>query len=324
LLVFAIAPPAKNQARSQAHADAVLADANAALQAGEADKALNMIDSALQSAQAGSTMAEAYNLKCRVLFTLDRFEDAAGECQHAVTLDDANSDYHLWLGRALGEKADRITFLKAYSVAKQARTEFERAVELNARNAPALADLGEFYASAPGVVGGGLDKAEGVAAKLDKVDPARAHELRARIAEQRKDYDAAEREFKQAVAVSAHPAFQWMTLASFFRRRERWTDMQSAVHAGASAAAKDKHASVSLYNGASVLVRANRETPLAVKMLEDYLAGANKTEEAPAFVADWRLARLHEQLGDAAAAQRDQQAALALAHDFKPTQGHGH
>ena len=56
-------------------------------------------------------------------------------------------------------------------------------------------------------------------------------------------------------------------------------------------------------------------------MLEDYLAGSAKTEEAPAFVAHVRLARIEEQLGDPAAANRERAAALALARGYKPAQG---
>jgi hypothetical protein len=56
-------------------------------------------------------------------------------------------------------------------------------------------------------------------------------------------------------------------------------------------------------------------------MLEDYLAGSQKTEEAPAFVAHNRLARLDDWLGDPTAANRERAAALALAHDYKPAQG---
>ena len=41
----------------------------------------------------------------------------------------------------------------------------------------------------------------------------------------------------------------------------------------------------------------NRDPALAAKMLEDYLAGSAKTEEAPAFVAHDRLAQLKQQLG---------------------------
>jgi tetratricopeptide (TPR) repeat protein len=302
---------------AQAQKD-TLAQANAALQAGEADKALEL----LQSSGAGS--AEAHNLTCRVRLTVEQWDTAANECQQAVNLDRQNSGYHLWLGRALGEKADRASFVSAYSLGKRVRQEFEEAVRLNPRNAEALADLGEFYYDAPGVVGGGTGKAEGVAAQLDKVDGARAQELRARIAEQRKDYGTAEREFKMAIAASAHPAFQWMTLASFYRRRENWTAMVSAVQSGISAAQRDKLSGVALYNGASTLTRANREPALAAKMLENYLAGANKTEEAPAFVAHVRLARLKQQLGDSTAAKREQAAALALAHEYKPAQDSKH
>jgi tetratricopeptide (TPR) repeat protein len=253
-----------------------------------------------------------------VEFTLEQWDRAANDCEQAVKLDGENSDDHLWLGRALGEKASRASFLNAYSLGKRVRAEFEEAVRLNPRNGEALADLGEFYYSAPGVVGGGTAKAEGVAAQLDKIDPVRAHELRGRIAEQRKDYGTAEREYKQTIAAAAHPAFQWMTLASFYRRHERWTEMESAVRSGENAAERDKRAGVALYNGASVLIRTNRDSARAVKMLEEYLAGSAQTEEAPAFVAHTRLARLKEQLGDAAAASRERAAALALAQEYKP------
>ncbi len=298
-----------------------LAQANAALQAGEADKALALLQSLPPS---DANLAEAHNLGCRVRFTLEQWDAAAGECKQAVRLDGQNSGYHLWLGRALGEKADRASFLSAFSLAKRVRAEFEESVRLNPRNAEALADLGEFYFKAPGVVGGGIEKAQGIAAQLDKVDPARAHELRGRIAEGRKDYGTAEREFKEAIAAGAHPAFQWVTLASFYRRRERWAEMESAVHSGVSAAERDKHAGVALYDGASVLTSANRDPALAAKMLQDYLAGSAKTEEAPAFVALRRLARLKEKLGDPSAANQEQAAALALAHEFRPGQDAKH
>jgi hypothetical protein len=77
---------------------------------------------------------------------------------------------------------------------------------------------------------------------------------------------------------------------------------------------------VALYDGASVLIETNRDPALAAKMLEEYLAGSAKTEEAPAFVAHTWLARLKQQLGDTAAASRERAAALALAHEYKPAQ----
>jgi tetratricopeptide (TPR) repeat protein len=290
-----------------------LAEANAALQAGEADQALQLLSSHPPS-------AEVHNLSCRVQLTLEHWDVASRECEQAVNLDGENSGYHMWLGRAIGERAERASFTSAYSLAKRVRTEFEAAVRLNPRNAEALADLGEFYSSAPGIVGGGNDKAEGVAAQLDKVDPARAHELRARMAEARKDYANAEREFKQAIATSQHPAFQWMTLASFYRRREQLSQLDNAVDNGMKSAQRDRHAGVALFDGASELNKANRNPALAARMLEDYLASTSMTEEAPAFVAHTRLARLKAQLGDKAGASRERALALGLAHDYKPAQ----
>jgi hypothetical protein len=75
---------------------------------------------------------------------------------------------------------------------------------------------------------------------------------------------------------------------------------------------------VALYDGAGVLTESNRNPELAAMMLENYLAGSSKTEEAPAFEARVRLARLRKQLGDAAGAERERSAALQLAHDYKP------
>jgi tetratricopeptide (TPR) repeat protein len=291
-----------------------LADVHAALQAGEADKALSLLDSLPAS-------AEAHNLRCRVLFTLEHWDAAASECQQAVTMEPQSSDYHMWLGRALGEKAGRASFMSAFSLAGHVRTEFEQAVQLDPQNAPALADLGEFYYDAPGIVGGGSDKAEAIAVQLEKVDPARAAELRGRIAEKHHDYATAEQELKQAIAVSEHPAFQWMVLGSFYSRHNRWDDMNTALQNGLKAADKDGAANVALFNAASTLIRYNKNLPLAAKLLEEYLAGSPKTEEAPAFVAYTRLARIEAQLGDVAAAQRERDAALELAHDYHPGQG---
>jgi hypothetical protein len=87
----------------------------------------------------------------------------------------------------------------------------------------------------------------------------------------------------------------------FYRRRERWTEMESACAALQSAVEHDKRGSGALQRSES-LREANRDPPRAAKMLEDYLASPAKTEDAPAFVAHTWLARREEQLGDQAAA----------------------
>jgi tetratricopeptide (TPR) repeat protein len=161
-----------------------------------------------------------------------------------------------------------------------------------------------------------MDKAEDIAKKLSAIDPSRGHQLRAEMAEKQKDLDTAEKEYK-AACTGPRAAIQWMELAGFYRKHERWADMESAVKSG-EAAAKDRKSAVALFNGAGTLARANRQPQEAIRLFKSYLASSELTEDAPAFDALTRLAKLEKQTGDTAAAQRDRSAALALAHEYKP------
>jgi len=305
-----------------AHAADSLVGAYAALQAGKADQAASVLNEALKS---NPNNAEANNLLCRVEYATGQFDQAAASCEKAVNADPSNARYHLWLGRAIGERASHANFMSAFSLAKKAREQFEAAVKLDPHDGDALSDLGEFYKEAPGAVGGGTDKANDIAAKLEALsssDPSaasRAHQLRAEIAEKAKDFATAEKEFKAACA-GPRAAIQWMELAAFYRRHERWLEMDSAIKSGEAAAGRNKQSAVALFDGASNLARANRNPQEAIRLYEAYIASPNKTEEAPVFEALTRLARLRKKAGDLAGAQRDQAAALALAHDYKPAQ----
>ncbi len=301
----------------KAAARGALAQANDALQAGEADKALSLIQSLPGG---GVDDAEAENLACRIEFTMEQWEPAIRACQQAIKLDPQNSYNHLWLGRALGEKADKSSFLNAFTLGKRVLEEFQRSTQLDPRNAEALSDLGEFYLEAPGLVGGGLEKAASVAEELDRVDPVRAAELRAGIAGESGDYGGAEADLKKALAISHHPARQWATLARFYAARGRWVELENAVGNCEAAEARDPHAAVALFDAAGVLIKVKRDPKMAIKLLEEYLASLDKTEEAPAFVAYVRLARLQQEQGDAANAQVAMSAAYGLAHEYRPVQ----
>jgi tetratricopeptide (TPR) repeat protein len=281
------------------------------LNLGRADHGLQALDQVLTLEPQN---AEAHNLRCRIFLQEQRWNEAVNSCQTAVKLAPGNSDFRLWLARALGEKADRVSFITAYKMAKQIREEFETAARLDPHNAAALSDLAEFYVEAPGIVGGGLDKAERVAQQLDTFAPDRAHYVRARIAENGKNYLQAEAEYKAAIAAAKEPADAWMNLASFYRRRQRWDDMVQAVHSGVAA---DTQQGVALADGASVLIRAGRDLPLARQLLEQYLASSNKAEDAPAFETHVQLGKLLTQLGETQEAQQQFTAAQELARDYQ-------
>jgi len=296
---------------------ATLSQANKDLQAGEADQAIALL---APLPTTGDGAAEAQNILCRVRFTLQQWSQAAAECQQAVTLDGQNSDYHMWLGRVLGQQASHASFLSAYGIAKHSLSEMQAAVKLNPKNGSALSDLGDYYAQAPGIAGGGADKAQAIASQLDKVDSARAQQLRGDIAMAQKDYTTAENEYRQAVAAAKEPADYWTVLANFYRSRQQWSDLDSAIQGCIAAAAKDKNSSFALYDGAGVLIAAKRNPSLAAQMLENYLSSSSTTEDAPAFIAHILLSRLKQQLGDAAGAKSELAIAAQMAKEFNPAQ----
>lgn len=293
-----------------------LHDAQAAFSHGRADDALRTVDAAIRM---NSSDAPALNLQCRIYLAQGRWDDAVASCQRAVQVASDNSQYHLWLARAYGEKASRASMVSAYQTAKLAHTEFETAVSLDGQNRDALADLGEYYVEAPRILGGGYNKAEGIVTRLDALDPARAAALRAEIAEAQKDYPAAEQNWRARIAASQssqeEAAQAWMDLGSFYRRRGRYDEMLAALKSGAAA---DTAHGPALVDGASTLIAAGHEPQLAEQWLREYLNGSALSEDAPAFAVHSKLAALLKKQGDVAASNRELAEADALSSTRAP------
>lgn len=258
------------------------------------------------------TDAESANLLCRAYFALEDWNRAESSCRKAASLDPDNGRFHLWLGRVYGEKADRSNFLSAAGLAGKVRGEFERAVQLNPKDVDARLDLAEFYLAAPGIVGGGEQKARDQARSIASLNPAREHWVYARIAEQKKDAATAEREYHQYIDLSQGDAEAWLNLALFLRRQKRFDEMEQAIiKLSQSPMAKPDV----LVEGAQMLYRAGRSYPFAIELLHRYLA-SGPVEAAPAFKAHYLLGTLLEKQGDKAGAADQYRASLSLVRNF--------
>jgi tetratricopeptide (TPR) repeat protein len=287
------------------------------------------VDQAVQSLnqQTGvAPSAEAYNLLCRAHFELEAWDSAIYACEKAVGLAPSNGLYHLWLGRSYGEKADHSTFISAPALARKCRVEFERAVDLSPDSWEARTDLAEFYLEAPGIVGGGKDKAHAQAEHLAQLNPAMAHWVKAGLAVKEKDNGLAEREYRAAIESSQGGARAWVNLAGFYRHLNQLDGMEKALRTLDSPSADAKNAEphpldhpAALVDGAGLLLRTGRNYPLAIRLVRRYLDSA-MVEEAPAFKAHYVLGELLEKEGDRAGAAAQYRAALALAHSYRPAQ----
>jgi len=288
--------------------------APALLASGRVDEAINALHGQIS---ASPNDALAHNLLCRAYFSLGDWDRGVSDCEKAVTLAPDNSQFHLWLGRIYGEKADKASFLTAAGLARRVAREFEAAVHLNPRSIDARTDLAEFYLEAPGIVGGGRDKAEQQASQLQGLDPAKAHWVNARIAEKKKEFPQAESEYRAAIDASHSSASSWLNLGLFYKHRERWNDMEQALSRVRTAPMDRPDA---LVDAAEILLHTQHNVPEAVQLLRAYLNSKSQVEQAPAFKVHFLLGSAAEKLGDKKNAESEYRSALELAREFQPAQ----
>jgi tetratricopeptide (TPR) repeat protein len=288
-----------------------LAPATRALLEGRADTVIALLDPIL-AANPGD--GEAHLLLCRAYYSEEQPASAAAQCADALKTLSQDSAAQDWAGRAFGLEASGAGPINGLRLALKVRAAFEAAVQLDPHNGEAVNDLSEYYIDAPAVIGGGFDKAAHLADESEAGLPQQAHRIRALSAEKQKDYAAAEREFRAAVAVAGHPA-AWTDLGAFYARRSQ---PEQAVDALRHAITADRAHDASLVDAATILIKIKQEPQLAERALRDYVASRAKSDAAPAFRVHVTLASLLRDEGNTAEATIELHKALALASGYAP------
>lgn len=107
------------------------------------------------------------------LYEAGNFAAASKTFKHLSAAAPTNDEFAYWLGKAYGRRAEQVNWLTAIKYAKLTRSAFERAVQLNPKNVAAVRDLAQYYADAPGFLGGDAAKAEALRAQLKALTAAR-------------------------------------------------------------------------------------------------------------------------------------------------------
>jgi tetratricopeptide (TPR) repeat protein len=287
------------------------AQASALLQQGRVEDASALLKESLVTQPDD---ALAHQLLCRVYYAQEMADAAIQQCELAASDGPSMSDNQMWLGRAYGLKAAHTNLFSALSLAKKVCSSFERAVALDPANIHAMSDLGEFYVAAPGIVGGGLDKAQALAAKMQPRFPAQSHRLLALIAEKNGDMATAETELKRAIVVGKTPD-GYIDLGHFYRHHNQPDKVLAVLQAGIEA---DRRKDAALVDAATILTAAHLSPQLAERLLRCYLSSSAQSDEAPAFKVHLQLGRLLAQRGDTAGAHQEYAVAVALAPNYAP------
>jgi tetratricopeptide (TPR) repeat protein len=276
------------------------------------------VDAAIAEAQKVTASnprdADAQELLCLLHGSVDQYDEAISACEAAHNVQPGNANYTLQLARAYGAKADHAGALTGMRMVGRIRENFEAAARQYPHNVDALSDLGEFYVNAPGIVGGGLDRARQLVAQLQPVSPARAARLEGMIDAKAGDSTAADAAYARELAVG-HSAEAYVDLANYHRRRKLY---DQAEHDAVLAIDKDGARGPDSIDAARVLIEMKRNSAAAERALRGYLSHEQVSTVPQYARAHVMLGGLLQDRGDTAGAQEQFTQALALASQYPP------
>ena len=274
----------------------------------------------------------------------------AATAERAIAADPGYAGGHMALAEALGAEAVRANVLRRLPLARRIRKALETAVAVEPANVDALNGLVQYYLQAPGIVGGGDDKADATALRIAGIDAARGLITQGEIAAYRGQHDRVEALYRTAVEAdpqSTHagialanwygarperrdeaeaqakslldldPALMtpYRVLAIVFARAGRWSELDAIL-----ARADTQHPSnlLAWLAAGETLLATGADLPRAERCIRRYLAQPPELGMPSHAVAHWRLGLVLEKAGrraDAAAAIRE---ALRMDPDLEP------
>ncbi len=212
--------------------------------------------------------AAMYCLEGKNYFMLDEFRKATDAFGKAFAMEPSNSEYAHWLGRSFGRRAETSNMLTAPMHASKARQYFEKAVALDPNNGEALNDLFDYYLEAPGILGGGYDKAEEVAKRIAAHNEAEGHFAQAQLADQRKQFDTAEDQLRRAMELAPRQVGRAIDLAKYLAKRGRIQESEAVFERAERLAPENPGVE---FARARVYIEQKRNLAKARELLQKYL-----------------------------------------------------
>jgi tetratricopeptide (TPR) repeat protein len=243
-------------------------------------------------------------------FQLREYPRALASFERCVQLLPRNSQYHNWLGKAYGRRAEESIFFNALGLARKTHREFEVAVELDPSNFEAQRDLIRFEMLAPGIVGGGDDKAQKHIDDLEKIDAVQGQLARGEFFSVKKKFSEADAVFAKLLESGSTRIGVYFEVADYYRDRQYEAKMGEAVAAAGRIDPDDRR--MKYYRGVH-LVMAGKKPDEAETLLKSYLNTVPDNADLPSHAStlEW-LGKLRENLGKYSEAAEDYRVSLTL------------
>jgi tetratricopeptide (TPR) repeat protein len=238
-----------------------------------------------------------------------KLEDAAEALEEAVELAPDDAEAHHQLGGAYGRQAGSAGMFAKMRLAGKIKDEFERAVALAPDKVEYRESLIQFYAQAPAIAGGGIDKARVQAAEIGKRDAVRGKLAEGLILRLEKKPDEALAAYRAAYALRPDDARTGVAVGIYLQELKRWDEAFGQFQ---QVTGRSPDAISAWYQFGRTAVLANARHTEGEAALKRYLASTPTAQDPPLAAAHWRLGMLYEQMQRPADARAQYQAALKL------------
>ncbi|PKL87097.1 MAG: hypothetical protein CVV23_17115 [Ignavibacteriae bacterium HGW-Ignavibacteriae-2] len=139
---------------------------------------------------------EAHFLLGQSLFFLKEYDDAEDEFEEAIDLKENVAEYHFWLAQTYGAEIMTANVFSKALLAPKIKNEYLETLKYDRKHISARIMLAQYYLRAPGIMGGGVEKAYEEAKTLTSIDEKWGRLLYAQLFMGENNFKKAEEEFK--------------------------------------------------------------------------------------------------------------------------------
>jgi tetratricopeptide (TPR) repeat protein len=244
--------------------------------AGEYPEAVTILLSAHQAAPGESDIS--YWL-ARSYYEEHNYDLAIAYGEEAVKSSPQNAEYHRWLGRAYGAKAE---LSHSFFLARKVKKAFETAVHLAPRDIAARRDLMQYLVEAPWIVGGDKDRAKQELEFIATVDPIQGRLARAAFFSAEKKWKEPEVQFLSALNQNPDRIEPYMEAADFFADRKDADNLDRVLAGVTHLGVRDPR--LDFYR-AVILVLRRSDLPTAEALLRSYVHHVPERSDFPSHKA---------------------------------------
>ncbi|HYT31408.1 MAG TPA: tetratricopeptide repeat protein [Thermoanaerobaculia bacterium] len=230
--------------------------------------------------------------------------------EKAVAQSPKSAEAHFYLSNAYGAKIQASGMFGAAKYASKIKEECEKAVALNPKYVEPRFGLVQFYAGAPGLMGGSYEKALEQAKEIKAIDPIFGHRAYAFVYSQQKKLDLAKKEYADAIreeptSPKAHGYF-----GQYLANVEK--DYTAASAEFETALKLDPHYMPAFYHLGRTAAQATTNLARGEEALKQYVAYTPAETEPTLANAHYWLGAIYEKQGRKPEAKQSYQAALKL------------